>query len=582
MSAAEKERPRSIGRYVLFQEVAHGGMATVHMGRLRGPAGFARTVAIKRLHPPFARDPEFVSMFLDEARLAARIQHPNVVSVLDVVASEGELFLVMDYVHGESLSKLLRLAGKQNIQVPRRIIATILVGVLNGLDAAHEARSEAGDALEIVHRDVSPQNVLLGLDGSARVLDFGVAKASLRIHWSSRDGQLKGKLGYMAPEQVTTGQVDRRADIYAVGVMLWEGLTGKRLFDTKQGDIGILLTSILNKEIDPPSKLVPNIPKALDTVAMKALSRNRDERFPTARAMAEALERSITPTTARQVGEWVNQVAGATLRTRAAQLAQVERAELPPPPSASDHRNLLPIEEESGSDVSGPQAKGARSESDTQVPRVSVRDLAMLVPTPAPIPRERLANLIKNTEPTQDDEDVPVTSEPDQKAPPPPAVDDRTVPQTREEMDAIIAPAKAEDVPSPLAMPPLLWTWARAWPGAAVVAVLLLLWIVWPSRRAPALAVTPTADRAPVPASLSLPPLSAIPPPPPDTATAAAEPPTPPSPPSLVSTIAPARATVATTIRAITKPAPPRPKIDCNPPYTVDAQGVRIPKRQCF
>src|SRR5579862_8139518 len=165
MGAVGQEKGvRKVGRYVLFQEVAHGGMATVHLGRLRGPAGFARTVAIKRLHPPFARDPEFVSMFLDEARLAARIQHPNVVSVLDVVAAEGELFLVMDYIHGESLSHLFKLAARAGVPMSRRVLTTIMVGVLGGLDAAHVARNESGDPLEIVHRDVSPQNVLLGID----------------------------------------------------------------------------------------------------------------------------------------------------------------------------------------------------------------------------------------------------------------------------------------------------------------------------------------------------------------------------------------------------------------------------------
>src|ERR1700722_7615370 len=169
MPSVEQERPRSIGRYVLFRAVAHGGMATVHIGRLRGPAGFARTVAIKRLHPPFARDPEFVAMFLDEARIAARIQHPNVVSVLDVFAADGELFLVMDYVPGASLSELLKLAANASIEVPRATFVAIISGMLTGLDAAHDARNESGQPLEVVHRDVSPQNVLLGLDGVPRL-----------------------------------------------------------------------------------------------------------------------------------------------------------------------------------------------------------------------------------------------------------------------------------------------------------------------------------------------------------------------------------------------------------------------------
>src|ERR1700709_2034653 len=188
---------RVVGRYALYGAIAAGGMATVHLGRLLGPVGFSRTVAIKRLHAQFASDPEFVSMFLDEARLAARIRHPHVVPTLDVVALSGELFLVMDYVHGVSLSKLLREVNMKHIPMPIDIVASVLVGALRGLHAAQSAVSERGLPLGIVHRDVSPQNVIVGSDGLARVLDFGVAKASWRIQ-TTRDGQVKGKLSYMA------------------------------------------------------------------------------------------------------------------------------------------------------------------------------------------------------------------------------------------------------------------------------------------------------------------------------------------------------------------------------------------------
>ncbi len=375
MPAAEsKEKPRAIGRYVLFQEVAHGGMATVHIGRLRGPAGFARTVAIKRLHPPFAKDPEFVSMFLDEARLAARIQHPNVVSVLDVVAAEGELFLVMDYIHGEALNHLFKLAGRAGVPMSRRVLTTIVVGVLGGLDAAHEAKNENGDALEIVHRDVSPHNILIGLDGVPRVLDFGVAKAALRVHWSSQTGQIKGKLGYMSPEQLTTGLVDRRADIYSAGVILWEGLTGRRLFDPKTApDVGVIVSRILTGEIDPPSKLVPSTPKMLDAIVLKALARSRDDRYATAREMAVDLERAQAPLPSRQVGDWVAQVAGAGLKTRAAMLSEIEQVELPKTTATiSDFPAMRPIgraeAEESGS--------------------VSVPPIAVYEPAEKPVPPE--------------------------------------------------------------------------------------------------------------------------------------------------------------------------------------------------
>jgi serine/threonine-protein kinase len=311
---------RIIGRYALYDEIAAGGMATVHLGRLLGPAGFARTVAIKRLHPQFAKDPEFVSMFLDEARLAARIRHPNVVSTLDVVAESGELFLVMDYVQGEALSKLIRAARERQERIPPRIVSGVLSGALQGLHAAHEAKNERGEPLGIVHRDISPQNVMVGADGVARVLDFGVAKAAGRIQ-TTREGQIKGKLAYMAPEQLQ-GHVTRRTDIYAAGVVLWEALVGKRLFS---GDNeGAILTKILQGSIEPPSAIVPELGPAVDEVILRALDRDPEQRFATAREMAVAVERAIPPASSTEIGEWVEHVAHTTLATRAERLAEIE------------------------------------------------------------------------------------------------------------------------------------------------------------------------------------------------------------------------------------------------------------------
>src|SRR3954468_18707128 len=229
MMSAERGPIRVVGRYALYAEIAAGGMATVHIGRLLGPVGFARTVAVKRLHPQFAKDPEFVSMFLDEARLAARVQHPNVVATIDVVATDGELFLIMDYVRGESLSKIIRTVRKREGRTPPRIAAAIMCGFLHGLHAAHEAKNERGEPLGLVHRDVSPQNVLVGADGIPRVLDFGIAKAQGRIQ-VTRDGQIKGKLAYMPPEQLAGKELTRTVDIYASAVVMWEMLTTERLF----------------------------------------------------------------------------------------------------------------------------------------------------------------------------------------------------------------------------------------------------------------------------------------------------------------------------------------------------------------
>src|SRR5271166_6095918 len=255
--------PQVVGRYMLHGKIASGGMAAVHLGRLVGAVGFSRTVAIKRMHPHLTEDPEFVSMFLDEARLAARVRHPNVVGTLDIVAEGGELFLVMDYVQGETLGRLLHASSKRGARVPVPIVAAIASGILHGLHAAHEARDEQGQPLGIVHRDVSPQNVIVGVDGVPRVLDFGVAKAVGRLQ-TTREGQLKGKLAYMAAEQIMGQEATRRTDVYAASVVLWEALAGRRLF--RDDNEGAVLKRVLEGEIDPPSSHNPDVPAALDAI----------------------------------------------------------------------------------------------------------------------------------------------------------------------------------------------------------------------------------------------------------------------------------------------------------------------------
>jgi len=315
--------PRDVGRYRLYDEIAAGGMATVHVGRLRGLAGFARTVAIKRLHPQFAHDPEFVSMFLDEARLAARIHHPNVAAILDVVALRGELFLVMEYVRGETLSRLLPACERAGITIPHRIAATILQQALLGLHAAHEARDHRGTALNMVHRDVSPQNIMVGADGITRMLDFGVAKAATRLQTTGH-GQVKGKLSYMAPEQLRLEPIDRRTDVFAAGVVLWETLTGKRLFAAD--DPGAVIARILTHVPEAPSRSVKDIPPELDQVVARALKRQRGERFATALEFARALERAVAPVGSLEVSEWVCEVAGPVLEARERTVAAVEIA----------------------------------------------------------------------------------------------------------------------------------------------------------------------------------------------------------------------------------------------------------------
>jgi eukaryotic-like serine/threonine-protein kinase len=313
---------RTVGRYRLYEAIASGGMATVHYGRMVGPLGFARTVAIKRLHREYARDPEFVAMFMEEARLAARIHHPNVVQTLDVVASDGELFLVMEYVPAVSLSQLWLAAHALGERPPFAVAAAIIADVLRGLHAAHEATDEEGNPLDIVHRDVSPQNILVGADGTARLLDFGIAKATGRATQVTREGQVKGKFAYMAPEQIANVGVLRQSDIFAASIVLWEALTGLRLFQAESEPA--VLARVLSGPIEAPSKVVGELGRELDEVVLQGLARDVSVRYATAREMARDLEAHAALASASQVGEWVERLAGDDLARRAARVAEIE------------------------------------------------------------------------------------------------------------------------------------------------------------------------------------------------------------------------------------------------------------------
>jgi serine/threonine-protein kinase len=360
------ERAIASGAYILHGEFAAGGMASVHLARLVGPGGFSRTVVVKRLHPHLGTQPALSAMFLDEGRLAARIRHANVVPTLDVLAVPGEAFLVLEYVHGESLATLVRLARERDERVPLPVACAIMENVLAGLHAAHEARADDGAPLGLVHRDVSPHNVLVGVDGIARVLDFGVAKAQ-REHDESSHSGVKGKLAYMAPEQVALKAVDRRADVFCAGIVLWELLTGERLFGSPEPAATVL--GIVSGRIPPPSEIVREVPSALDAVVMRALERDPERRTPTALAMRAELEDAMRAASTRVVGEWVEAVAHDALRERAARVTEVESGASAP---------VKRIEREA--------ALGAPGEAPTEV------SLAIpLAPLPAPVPRRARA-----------------------------------------------------------------------------------------------------------------------------------------------------------------------------------------------
>ncbi len=297
-------------------------MATVHLARLRGAVGFSKMVAIKRLHPQFAKDPDFVSMFLDEARLAARIRHPHVVPTLDVVATPGELFLVMEYIHGVSVQRMFKRARELGERMPVDVSCGIAVGALRGLHAAHEAKSEKGNSLDIVHRDVSPQNVMVGVDGLSRVLDFGVAKASWRIQ-TTRQGQVKGKVSYMAPEQVMGGGVGPWTDVHALGIVLWEMLTGERLFPVSE-ERGLLARFTQKVDVAPPSSLNPQVPPELDAALMQALAYDTDQRQPSAQLMADQIEAACNVGSSARIGRYVEYLAEEELSQRAQRIAEIE------------------------------------------------------------------------------------------------------------------------------------------------------------------------------------------------------------------------------------------------------------------
>ena len=314
---------RRLGRYEVLTALASGGMATVYIGCTFGIAGFQRLLAIKVLHPHFAHEDEFISMFLDEARLAARINHPNVVATHDVSDSGGDgFFLVMDYIEGHHLGAILQQAARENHRVPATVAVRVVLDALAGLEAAHTLKDELGNPLNVIHRDVSPHNIIVGVDGVSRLTDFGVAKAEVRLA-HTQEGHFKGKLSYMSPEHAQNGHLDQRSDLFAMGIILWETLTGRRLF---RGETSAqILQKVLNEEVPLASGFDPNL-RPFDALLQKALAKNRDDRFQTAEEFAIALEDVAQANggiaTARTTGELVRKLAAEKIANEKARVAR--------------------------------------------------------------------------------------------------------------------------------------------------------------------------------------------------------------------------------------------------------------------
>lgn len=279
-----------LGRYQIIKRLAMGGMAELYLARQTGDGGYEKIVALKRVLPHLTEDVAFVRMFLNEAKLAAGLDHSNIVHVLDFGSERGEHFMAMEYVHGRNVQQILK-AGAQHKGVPRDVALTIAHEVAAALHYAHERAGPDGRPLGLVHRDVSPSNVLVSFEGDVKLVDFGIAKATAHTR-VTRSGAIKGKLAYMAPEQVRGEETDRRADVFALGVMTYELCTGRRCF-TAPGEFA-LINRVAEARFEKPTSIDPEFPKALEAVIVRALSVDPDGRFESARSMQRALEAFAT------------------------------------------------------------------------------------------------------------------------------------------------------------------------------------------------------------------------------------------------------------------------------------------------
>ncbi len=303
----------------MLAPIAAGGMASVWAARMNGAAGFRKIVAIKTMLPELAEEPEYRAMFLDEARVASKLRHPNVCETFDLGEQGATLFMAMEWVDGTSLHRVLRGAGKSAVPIAPALAARIVAGACAGLHAAHEAVDDDGSPLAVVHRDVSPQNILLSADGHVKVTDFGVAKATGKSH-ATAAGQAKGKLAYMAPEQLRCLDVDRRADVYSLGCVLYEITTGRKPFD---GDTdATVIQAILGGVPARPSDLVKGYPAELERIVARATAKDRRDRFASAEGLRIALERWLattgTGTSERDVAVLVHERCGDEIARRRA------------------------------------------------------------------------------------------------------------------------------------------------------------------------------------------------------------------------------------------------------------------------
>jgi eukaryotic-like serine/threonine-protein kinase len=310
-----------VGRYTIFNQIAAGGAVMVHLARISGPAGFSRVVAVKRLRPQLAEDPELRAIFLEEARRISVVRHRHVVPTLDVVINDAEILQVMEHIQGATLGTLRNAAQRQQQEIPLAICSAVVAGALHGLHAAHEARGAPGESSPIIHRGVSPAQILVGIDGVPMMVGFGDARAVD----ARRDinPPLPGAPTYLAPEQIRGEPVTRATDIFAAAAVLWELFTTRALF------VGVAeherrYRLLQGADLTPPSTVAPRLPAGLDQVVMRGLRANPDQRYRTALEMAVAIEQAIPPASQSAVGAWVARTAVEALSQQTDLLKEIE------------------------------------------------------------------------------------------------------------------------------------------------------------------------------------------------------------------------------------------------------------------
>ena len=283
------------GRYILLERIAIGGMAEIFRAKAPGLGGFEKILAIKRLHPRYSQDADFIEMLIDEARITVELSHSNIGQIFDLGKVEDHYFIAMEFIDGRDLYRVMKKLKDRGLAFPLDAAAYVAMEACAGLDYAHRKKDSRGRPLHIIHRDVSPQNFLLSYEGDVKLVDFGIAKAALRAY-ETESGIIKGKFYYMSPEQARGETLDHRTDIFSLGIVLYEALTGDLLY--KDDDEVTLLSRVRRAEIEPPSRLRPELPPELEAIVMKALARDREDRYPSAQHMQRDLGRFLRNTDA--------------------------------------------------------------------------------------------------------------------------------------------------------------------------------------------------------------------------------------------------------------------------------------------